>query len=355
MVLFGKKYLYLNVFLKRIVLKRICQILVFCFCSLCISAQQMGTAVATFVDYPVSAHVAALGGLTVSSMGNDPMFAVCNPASLTRASHNMLHLNYSVYMVGTGYGSALYATALSEKDLFAGSFQFATYGEMDGYDEFANPTGAFSAQDFALNATYARVLNKYFTVGVTLKPLLSTYETYTCFSLGADLGIQFTDTTHLVSAGLALRNFGGRVAGPEQIQMVGTWMPINLAIGVSKRFTKAPFCLHLTLQNLQKWNYDVATNTGEMKKISAGEAFARKILLGVDVVPKSDKFWISLAYNFDRGFSLANPYVFSVAGLSAGFGLKVKMVQLGAAVAFYNTAAVTGHFSVALDINECIK
>ena len=317
--------------------------------------QQMGTAVSTFVDYPASAHTAALGGYMVSYMGEDPMFSLYNPASLKKQSGGLLHLNYSIYMVGTGYGSALYATTFSDKDLFAGSFQFATYGSMEGYDEWGQSIGKFSAQDFALNATYARILNKYFTVGVTLKPVLSTYERYTSFSLGADFGVQFTDSAHMVSAGLSLRNFGGRVAGPDNVQMVGTWMPLNLAIGVAKRFAKAPFCLHLTLQNLQKWNYDVATNTGEIKKISAGEAFARKIVLGLDVVPKSDKFWISLAYHFDRGFSLANPYVFSVAGLSGGFGIKVKMVQIGAAVAFYNTAAVTGHFSLAIDINECIK
>lgn len=318
-------------------------------------AQQMGTAVATFVDYPVSAHVAALGGHLVSYMGQDPTFSVSNPASLTPQSDKLLFLNYSIYMVGTGYGSAMYATRFSDKDAFAGSFQFAQYGSMQGYDEVGNPTGQFSAQDFAINATYARVLNRYFTVGVTFKPMLSTYETYTSFSLGADIGVQFTDTTHLVSAGLSLRNFGGRVAGPSDVHMVSTWLPLNLSIGLSKRFSKAPFCLNLTLQQLQKWDYNVATNTGEVKVVSPGEAFARKIILGVDIVPKSDKFWISLAYNFDRGFSLGNPYVFSVAGLSGGFGLKIKMVQLGAAIAFYNTAAVTGHISVAVDINQCLK
>ncbi len=319
------------------------------------NAQQMGTAVATFVDYPASAHVAALGGHLVSYMGQDPNFSISNPASLTTQSDKMLFLNYSIYMAGTGYGSAMYATRFSDKDAFAGSFQFAQYGVMSGYDEFGNPTGEFSAQDFAINATYSRSLNRYFTVGVTLKPMLSTYETYTSFSLGADIGMQFTDTTHLVSAGLSLRNFGGRVAGPDNIHMTNTWLPLNLSVGVSKRFSKAPFCLNLTLQQLQKWDYDIATNTGEVKKVTPGEAFARKIILGVDIVPKSEKFWISLAYNFDRGFSLGNPYVFSVAGLCGGFGLKIKMVQLGAAVAFYNTAAVTGHISVAVDINQCLK
>lgn len=323
--------------------------------SLGVFAQQMGTAVATFVDYPASAHVAALGGHLVSYAGTDPSFSVNNPASLTTKSDKLLFLNYSVYMVGTGYGSAMYATKFSENDAFAGSFQFAQYGSMSGYDEYGNPIGGFSAQDFALNATYSRQLNKYFTVGVTLKPVLSTYETYTTFSLGADIGMLFNDTTHLVSAGLSLRNFGGRVAGPEDIYMVGTWMPINLSVGVSKRFSKAPIGLNLTLQNLQKWDYNTASNTTAVEPVTAGEAFARKIILGVDIAPKSDRFWISLAYNFDRGFSLANPYVFSVAGLTGGFGLKIKMVHLGAAVAFYNTAAVTAHFTVAVDINQCTK
>lgn len=318
-------------------------------------SQQMGTAVATFVDYPVAAHVAALGGHAVSYAGTDPSFSVNNPASLTTQSDKLLFLNYSVYMVGTGYGSAMYATKFSDKDAFAGSFQFAQYGSMSGYDEHGNATGDFSAQDFAINATYARQLNKYFTIGVTFKPVLSTYETYTSFSLGADIGMLFNDTTHLVSAGLSLRNFGGRVAGPEDIYMTSTWMPINLSIGVTKRFSKAPFGLSLTLQNLQKWDYERASNVDDLKPITAGEAFARKIILGIDIVPKSEKFWIALGYNFDRGFSLANPYVFSVAGLTGGFGVKIKMVQLGAAVAFYNTAAVTGHFSVAIDINQCSK
>lgn len=331
--------------------------LLFCLwvVSVGLCAQQAGTTGTNFLEFPASAHVAALGGHNVSYMGSDPMFSYSNPASLSASTYNKLHINYAVYMVGTGYGSALYATKFSEQDLFAGSVQFAQYGNMSGYDEYGNQTGDFSVFDMALNATYARVLNRYFTVGVTFKPVLSTYETYTFFSMGADLGIQFTDTTHLVSAGLSVRNFGGRVAGPKDINMVNPWMPLNVSIGVSKRFTKAPFCLNLTLQNLQKWNYDVLSSNGEVKTISGGEAFARKLVLGLDIVPKSEKFWISLAYNFDRGFALANPYVFSVAGLTGGFGLKIKMVELGAAVAFYHSAAVTAHFSVAIDINQCLR
>ena len=82
-----------------------------------------------------------------------------------------------------------------------------------------------------------------------------------------------------------------------------------------------------------------------------GEVFARNIILGVDFVPKSKKFWISLAYNFERGLALANDEIFSVAGLTGGVGFKIKMFSLGGAIAFYNSAGITGHISVAVDIN----
>ena len=276
----------------------------------------------SFLEVPSSAHVAALGGHNVSYVGEDPMFSINNPASLHTGVDNLLYLNYSIYMANSGYGSALYSTKFSDVDAFAGSFQFAQYGKMKGFDESGAEIGNFSAQEFALNATYSRQLNKYFTVGVTFKPVLSTYETYTNFSLGADIGVMFSDTTHLVSAGLSVTNIGG-------------------------------IALHLTLQNLQKWDYDYAVNSSVEGdgKVSVGEMFARKIILGLDIVPKSRKFWISLAYNFDRGLALANDDVFSLAGLTGGVGFKIKMFSLGGAVAVYNSVGITGHISVAVDIN----
>ena len=327
-------------------------IYVFILCSLSAFSQGAGMVFNSFLEVPSSAHVAALGGHNVSYVGNDPMFSINNPASLNTSADNLLYLNYSIYMANSGYGSALYSTKFSEVDAFAGSFQFAQYGKMRGFDENGVETGDFSAQEFALNATYSRQLNKYFTIGVTFKPVLSTYETYTNFSLGADLGVMFSDTTHLVSAGLSVTNVGGRVYGPSDIHLGSDLLPINVSLGVSKSFSKAPIALHLTIQNLQKWDYDYVTkNSDATGKVSVGEMIGRKFIVGMDIIPKSKKFWFSIAYNFDRGLSLANDEIFSVAGLTGGVGFKIKMFSLGGAVAFYNSAGITGHISVAVDIN----
>jgi hypothetical protein len=315
-------------------------------------SQSAGMVFDSFLEFPSSAHVAALGGRNVSYIGNDPMFSINNPASLSTSADKLLYLNYSIYMANSGYGSAMYSTKFTDVDAFAGSFQFAQYGKMRGFDENGIETGTFSAQEFALNATYSRQLNKYFTIGVTFKPVLSTYERYTSFALGADLGIMFSDTTHLVSAGLSITNVGGRVYAPEDIRLGSDLLPINVSLGVSKSFSKAPLVLHLTLQNLQKWDYDYVTkNMDADGKVSVGEMIGRKFIVGMDIIPKSNKFWISLAYNFERGLALANDEIFSVAGLTGGVGFKIKMFSLGGAVAFYNSAGITGHISVAIDIN----
>ncbi|MBO4369852.1 MAG: type IX secretion system protein PorQ [Paludibacteraceae bacterium] len=320
-------------------------------------AQSMGTSVSCFLDFPTSAHVAALGGTNTCYMGSDATFSMMNPALLVPGYSNLLNLNYSVYMARTGYGSASYNMAFSDKDAFSAGVQFAHYGKFDEYDAVGTQLGSYTAMDLALVATYSRTLNRYFSVGVALKPILNSYADYNFFSLGGDLGLHFSDTTHLVAAGLTVRNVGGRIAGSKMMAEASHWLPVHVSLGVTKRFKRAPFALHFTLQDLQKWNYDYATNLTdeEYGKVKAGVMFARKIVLGVDVVPKNDRFWLAVSYNFDRGLSLANPYVVSVSGLSFGGGFRVSMIRIGAAMSFYGSSAVTGQFSLSMDMNAFVN
>ncbi len=323
-----------------------------CSVMLCIalvaSAQQMGTAFSSFLECPVSAHTAALGGNVVSYIDTDPMFAFSNPAALRTESANQIYLNGAVYMKNTGYTSATYSMKFSDKDAFQVGFQATMYGQMDGYDEYGNPTGKVTANDFAFLATYSRLLNRYFTMGVTLKPVINSYGGYTSVSLGSDIGIMFHDSVSLVNVGLVLQNFGGKIAGPHGVVMANNWMPMNLALGVSKRLVKAPLVLNLTLQNLQRWNKSECNG-------KVGTMIGKKFIIGLDVVPKSEKFWVSLSYNFDRGLSLKNPTVLSVSGLSFGGGGNIKMVKIGVGMAFYSSAAITAHFTVSLNLNKINK
>ena len=67
-----------------------------------------GRSVFSFMGLPVSSRINALGGSNVSLSDGDISMGMCNPALLHANSHMMLQLNYSYYLPGTMFGSALY-------------------------------------------------------------------------------------------------------------------------------------------------------------------------------------------------------------------------------------------------------
>ena len=78
----------------------------FAFCQAQVSSA--GRSVFSFMSLPVSSRLNALGGSNVSLSDGDISMGMCNPALLHNESHMTLQLNYSYYLPGTMFGSALY-------------------------------------------------------------------------------------------------------------------------------------------------------------------------------------------------------------------------------------------------------
>ena len=170
-----------------------------------------GRSVFSFMSLPVSARLNALGGSNVSLSDGDIAMGMCNPALLHANSHMNLELNFSYYLPGTMFGSALYGHNFAEAkglkadrlpvtgdgtpekpNYFAVGIHYLDYGKMKYADENGNLTGGtFGARDILIDIRYARQLGRMFKVGVTLKPVYSIYEAYSSFALGADVGAHF--------------------------------------------------------------------------------------------------------------------------------------------------------------------
>ncbi|MBP6230197.1 MAG: type IX secretion system protein PorQ [Paludibacteraceae bacterium] len=304
-----------------------------------------------FLEQPASAHLAALGGNNISFSGKDIAFSFSNPALLSLQHSNELSLNVASYFAGTGYGSGLYSHSIAEKGMWSAGFQYIDYGQFEGFDEFGVGTGSFSAKDIALQMTYAHRLNPYFSIGATLKPVLGVYERYTLFALASDFGILFVDEESQLQIGFTARNIGAQFAGYESAEP-SSLLPLNISVGVSKRLTHAPFVFHLTMQQLQRWNYDVSTNVVPDNELSFASLLARHFIVGVDVLPPSERFWLALSYNFLRGQELPVPELFSLAGFSGGIGFYIRDVELGIGFGSYHQAATTLHISLRTDLSK---
>ena len=311
-----------------------------------------GSSVFHFMGLPVSSRLNALGGENVAISDGDISMAYVNPALLNAKTDKVLQLNYAYYLAGTMLGSVMYGHNYKD-NYFSASIQYLDYGKMYHADEWGELTGTtFTAKDVCVHLTYARQLGPNFRVGTTLKPIFSVYDSYTSFALGADVGGHFQTKDASFQMGLALRNIGWQLKSfyEEDYGQHTEMLPLNLELGMAYRLPHAPLRFSLTVHNMQCWN--IAPLGEEVKWY---DMLFRHTILAIDIVPKSDKFYLTLAYNHRRQAEMTISDVRSLAGFSFGAGLNLYKFRLGFAMSQYTKSNFTYQVSLSTDINSFLK
>lgn len=370
------------------------------------ASAQGGTSAFGFMNLPYSARMCALGGSNVSLREGDLGAAMCNPALLTAGTHNMLQLNYAYYGAGQNFasvqygynfgaltnkvtqkqqrdmrsGSQLYGedmtqAAMERPNLFAAGIHYMDYGKFFYADEYGNMQDiTFGARDILIDVMYARQLGPMFSVGAALKPVLSFYESYNSFALGADVGGHFTLPDKGLDIGLSLQNIGWQLKGfySDENGQALEMLPLNLQMGLNYTLPHAPIRFSLTAHNMQRWNLNYQTsNIGSRdgdqivyhssSNIPWYDMLFRHTIWAVDVVPKSGKFWVTLAYNHRRRMELklvdkgTGADQKSLAGLSLGAGLNIKGFRVAVATTQYTKSNYMLQMSLSVDINTLLK
>lgn len=311
-----------------------------------------GSSVFHFLNLPASARLNALGGENVSISDDDISMAFMNPALLTAHTDKVLQLNYAYYLAGTMFGSVMYGHNYKE-NYFAAGIHYLDYGQMAYADEFGNLLGTtFTAKDICVNLMYARQLGPQFRVGATLKPIFSVYEQYNSFALGADIGGHFQTEDSTFQMGLALRNIGWQLKSfyEEDYGQHTEMLPLNLELGLNYRLAHAPLRFSLTIHNIQHWN--IAPAGEEVKWF---DMLFRHTIWAVDIVPRSEKFYLTVSYNHRRQAEMNITNVRSMAGLGLGLGMKIYKFRLGFAMSQYTKSNFTYQVSLSTDINSFLK
>lgn len=332
-----------------------------------------GSGLYGFLSLPVSSRLCALGGDNVAIQDGEISMAMMNPALLCGSTDNVLELNYAYLMQGTMFGSALYghnfrrspfekgySESTDKPNYFAVGLHYLDYGKMQYADEYGTLTGgSFTAKDIVIQAMYARQLGEQFTVGVTLKPVYSIYESYTSFALGADIGAHFQTKDSALHVGLALRNIGWQLSGfyTEISGQHHEALPLNLEAGLSYRLKHAPIRLGMTIHNIQRWNlgYEQANLGDDTKDIKWYDMMFRHTIFSLDIVPKSDKFYLTLSYNHRRRAEMNLADQRSLAGFSLGAGVKIYKLRVGFAVSQLTKSNLSYQASLSFDINSMLK
>jgi len=332
--------------MKKKVLSFICLILI----ASSSFSQTGGDNIYEFLNLTHSGLVSSLGGTNVSLTGNNLNLVYHNPALLNSGMNNNLALNYVNYFAGINYGLAMYSKSYPGTGNFAAGLTYLNYGSFTETDVTGIITGNFSAAEYALSLIYSRELDSLFSVGITLKPVLSQLERYSSFGFAFDIGGIWHNRSNLLSVGLVFKNIGYQIttyAGESHEKL-----PFEIQAGISQRLAHAPFRFSLTLRHLEKFDLTYQYNipvTSENSKVSSGfmENSLRHAIFGIELIPHKN-FYVSAGYNYQRRRELEIESKVSTVGFSWGFGINTSVLNIEFGRATYHLAGSSTNVSLIL-------
>ena len=287
-----------------------------------LAAQESQTSY-NFLRLPVSAHAAALGGENITITDDDPTMVFHNPALISGVSDKSINLNYMTYMKGTKTASASFVKAAGERTTWAVMGQYMDYGDIIETSIDGTRLGKVSAKDIMVGGTFQYNLSNLWAGGISAKFISSSLAGYNSAALAVDLGLNYYDDERGWSISAVAKNLGGQVkAYNDEYEKI----PLDLQVGISKQFEKAPLRLSATLSRLNNWE----------------GRFINHVTLGADVF-LGQNIYIAGGYNFRRAdemkISEGEGDSSHGAGLSIGGGLQLQRFKLNVAYAKYHVSA----------------
>lgn len=321
-------------------------------------AQIGGESTYQFLELTNSARIAALGGVQIAlNDSTDLNLPYHNPSVLNENMNQKVLVNYVNYLADINYGYASYSKSYDGIGNFAVGMHYINYGKFQEATESGELTGlTFKAAEYALNLIYS---NQYKRIkyGVNLKPIFSSFESYSSFGIAADFGVNYTSRKGNTTFAMVARNVGTQITtyyedGDRES------IPFNLQLGISRRLSHAPVVLSATLQNLNNWDLSTPEEDPEFslenvyeKEESFGKQFMRHLVLGIEILPH-ENFILRAGYNYQVRQELKFDEKASTVGFSAGFGLKMKRFRLDYGISRFHLAGSSNLFSLAFNLNN---
>lgn len=287
-----------------------------------------------FLNIPVSARAAALGGENITIIENDFTMATQNPSLLPCVAERNISLSYMHYIKGVNIGAASYSSFINERLGWAVNAQYMDYGKMTKADIYGNKNGEFGAKDLAMSTTFSYEFNDYWSGGVTGKVLYSKYDSYSSMGLAFDFGLNYYKEKSDFSFSIVARNLGAQLKHYKQEREK---IPANLLVGISKRLAHAPLRLSITMQELNNWkNSPISEINGIEDKFF--KKFINHFVFGIDFIPTKN-LYVGIGYNCRIASDMKVNGSSHWAGITAGAGIKIKKFKIGASYARYHISA----------------
>ena len=316
-----------------------------------------------FLRLPNAPHISALGGINVANPDQDISFAGQNPALMRPGLHNQLGLNQNFYYSSIGVSNLLYGYHLPKINTsFALGVQYINYGTLTETDNIGNVYGTYRANDYNINLTASRQYGKHWRYGATLKWAHSKLYTNTASAILADVGVNYYDTASLWDIGIVAKNIGFMVDRYTSTNSAEP-LPLDVQIGISKRFKHMPLRLMANMHHLYEWDirYDNpadaqtsllgGTDTTTATKRYFGEKLMRHFIFAAELT-LAKRLTVTAAYNYLRRSEMLVKDKPALAGFSFGAGLYLNKFQIHYARSYYSLAGAYNEIGINMQLNQ---
>jgi len=308
---------------------------------------QEGQNVYPFLNIPVSARQAALGGDAVSIRDFDVSFAGVNPGLMNLEQDQMISLNFASYLADSKYGTISFVKDLGEAHLISFNARYMDYGRMPRTDESATIDGEFGAMDASVGLGYAYQFDENWTIAGGTNFISSKIDNYTSMAVVGTAGVTYHNQKSRETLALVFRNFGYQF---KPFNGVRENVAFRVDLGYTKILDEFPVALTITAHDLQKLNISQDFNNNG-QEVNFGRKLADHFSVGAELFPEQN-FNIRFGYNVKRGNELAVLDQRSFAGLSAGFGIKISSFRFDYSHVRYHNSSNVNMFGLTLDLIE---
>jgi hypothetical protein len=311
-----------------------------------------GNAVYNFLELPNSAKITALGGLNISSIGNDLGLAMYNPSLLSSDMENQIHVGVKPYYAGIQQYDLFTAKYWEQKKIVWGfGVHYLDYGNINMTDIAGNDIGWMHPNDYAVQLSAASDYIPNIRIGSTLKYIHSNYGLYKSNAVAMDIGLKYLSTNTLSQVSLLVKNVGMQIGNETHKQD----LPFNLILGWTKKVEYAPIQFSLTADRLSVWNnsyYDpVYAQSQTLSAPSALQNVFNHLTIGTEIFI-GEQVDIDLGYNIIRRYDLnIQDQANGLNGFSAGMGLKFERLNFQYGSSFFQSN-LYHHFSLSYHLKK---
>jgi hypothetical protein len=328
------------------------------FASHCLLGQRGGESIFGILHLTPSARMNAMGGHQVALYDEEPSNMLFNPALADSSFHQKISLGFSPYIADISYGYGSFAWNIPSTGTFFAGINHLGYGKMIMADNEGVTSGEFTASESVVFLGFSKDLSPLWTAGLTIKPVISTIETYHSWGMAFDIGVHYKHPTQRLQFGALLRNSGHQLSAYNDADLEA--LTPDLQVGFSTRLAHAPFRFSATARDLLSGSidyqlpendYGINVSQPESANAGFGDLLLRHLVFGVEFVP-SNNFYVAAGLNPRRRQELKVDSRASTVGYSWGFGIRIYKFNFSYSSARYHLASTSNHFTISTNLSH---